>query len=267
MPGSRSRTALAYLKRALQFAGRDVSEAARFDVAHPGSHRSEEADLLAAVSILNEATRLYRQTPTAEASEQRMMELAGALQQTAEAQRRLGNLTAAVAAFGEAAAELRTLYQRRPTPHVALSLATVIQDRAVCQRQSGNVTQAVVDYGTAIDEMSRLDACKHDPALANMLAGLYQNRGMAFFKAQRLADAMTDAGRAIELREHLVNELGKLEYATDLAASCCNRGVLHRNMGNTRAALDDYTRLPHYVNDPGPAAGSTAMTKCSRRSS
>jgi len=250
-PGARSRVALGYLRRALKFDGREAAEAEQFDVAVPGGQRTEEADLLAAVSILNEATRIYRQTPTAKAPDDRMMELAAVLQATAETQRRLGNLAAAVAAYGEAATHLQTLFRHRRTPHVALNLVAVIQDRAVCQRQSGNLAQAIADYEKGIAALTKLDLSKFDPSLTNMLANLHQNRAMALFKAQRLTEAVAEAGRSIELRERLVGELGKLEYAVDLAGSYCNRGVLHRNMGNTRGAMDDYTHAVELCERPG----------------
>lgn len=248
--GTRSRIAMGYLRQALKFDGREATEAERFDVAIPGGQRSEEADLLAAVSILNEAERIYRQAPHEKASDDRMMELAAVLQATAETQRRLGNLPAAVGAYGEAAAQLRTLFQHSHTPHVALNLVSVIQDRAVCHRQSGNLPQAIADYEKGIAALTRLDLAKLDPSLTNILANLHQNRAMALFKAQRLNEAIADAGRSIQLRERLVGELGKVEFAIDLAGSYCNRGVLHRNMGNTRAAMDDYAHAVELCERP-----------------
>jgi serine/threonine protein kinase/tetratricopeptide (TPR) repeat protein len=238
--GSDRQRAMALLADALRRAGRDPAEADRLALSSLGGPRSREAELHATLAILGEAARIGRELISAGRTESRVLALAQTLNLTAQTQRMLGDPAAAAAAFSELIEQLQSVLGRSRSQAITVALAEAACNRAVCQRESGNLAHAVADYDHAIDEFSRVGLSRLPPTLRNEVANLHQNRAMALLKARRLAEALCSADQAIEIRQSLVDQRSDDQFAVDLAASYLSRGVLHRNLGNLKAASDDY---------------------------
>ncbi len=247
----------ALLARALRHTGRDPSEAEAFHVSTPVGARPHEANLLAEIALLAEAARLYRQAMAGTESERLVLELCGVLHQIALARKTLGDLGDAIAAFDEVVARLRGLMPKTQDQRVPAMLAETICNQAVCHRQRGNLEAAINGYAQGIALFRSADLARFGAPVLNEVAAIYQNRAMALLKAQRLNEALHDVNKAVKAREALVQRVSRRSYGVDLAGTYCNRGVLHRNMGNLAAAVEDYDRAIALCSEQG-VAGSMA---------